>query len=94
MKVSMEIDKNFGYEKITQLVDNIPLMSSLLIFKCPMSQGTNIRYSTIKQKKRPVLDITGFFFRMSTWVREVRNLSTNAEKETRYIQYGQLLLFQ
>ena len=25
MKVSMEIDNNFGYEKITQLVDNIPL---------------------------------------------------------------------
>ena len=26
MKVSTEIDNNFGYEKITQLVDNIPLM--------------------------------------------------------------------
>jgi len=25
MKVSTEIDNNFGYEKITQLVDNIPL---------------------------------------------------------------------
>ena len=25
MKVSTEIDKNFGHEKITQLVDNIPL---------------------------------------------------------------------
>ena len=24
MKVSTEIDNNFGYEKITQLVDNIP----------------------------------------------------------------------
>jgi hypothetical protein len=40
MKVSTEIDNNFGYEKITQLVDNIPLMSSLLIFKCIMSHGT------------------------------------------------------
>jgi hypothetical protein len=28
MKVSTEIDNNFGYEKITQLVDNIPLTSS------------------------------------------------------------------
>jgi hypothetical protein len=28
MKVSTEIDNNFGYEKITQLVDNIPLISS------------------------------------------------------------------
>jgi hypothetical protein len=25
MKVSTEIDNNFGYEKITQLVENIPL---------------------------------------------------------------------
>ena len=25
MKVSTEIDNNFGHEKITQLVDNIPL---------------------------------------------------------------------
>jgi hypothetical protein len=25
MKVSTEFDNNFGYEKITQLVDNIPL---------------------------------------------------------------------
>jgi hypothetical protein len=25
MKVNTEIDNNFGYEKITQLVDNIPL---------------------------------------------------------------------
>ena len=33
MKVSTEIDINFGYEKITQLVDNIPLKYySLLIW--------------------------------------------------------------
>jgi hypothetical protein len=25
MKVSTEIDNKFGYEKITQLVDNVPL---------------------------------------------------------------------
>jgi hypothetical protein len=29
MKVSTEIDNNFGYEKITQLVDNILLNTSL-----------------------------------------------------------------
>jgi hypothetical protein len=29
MKVSTEIDNNFGYEKITQLVDNIPLNQSV-----------------------------------------------------------------
>jgi hypothetical protein len=55
----------------------------------------------LKQKKWTVLDITGFFFRMSTQVKAevrstkaVRHLRTNAEKETRYIQYGQILLFQ
>jgi hypothetical protein len=31
MKVSSEIDNNFGYEKITQLVDNIPLTSFIII---------------------------------------------------------------
>ena len=30
MKVSTEIDNNFGYEKITQLVDNIPLIFVIL----------------------------------------------------------------
>ena len=29
MKVSTEIVNNFGYEKITQLVDNIPLIKIL-----------------------------------------------------------------
>jgi hypothetical protein len=48
----------------------------------------------LKQKKQPVLDITGFFFRMSIQVKAVVRLSTHAEKETRYIQYGQILLFQ
>jgi hypothetical protein len=33
MKVSTEIDNNFGYEKITQLVDNIPLISSCNFFE-------------------------------------------------------------
>jgi hypothetical protein len=30
MKVSTEIDNHFGYEKITQLVDNIPLKEKKL----------------------------------------------------------------
>ena len=30
MKVSTEIDNNFGYEKITQLVDNIPLNTCII----------------------------------------------------------------
>jgi hypothetical protein len=33
MKVSTEIDNNFGYENNTQLVDNIPLNDINLIFK-------------------------------------------------------------
>ena len=41
MKVSTEIDNNFGYEKITQLVDNIPLkltsIALLPIQTCPIS---------------------------------------------------------
>jgi hypothetical protein len=32
MKVSTEIDNNFGYEKITQLVDNIPLRYKVDVF--------------------------------------------------------------
>jgi hypothetical protein len=32
MKVSTEIDNNFGYEKITQLVDNIPLNGPSLTY--------------------------------------------------------------
>ena len=34
MKVSTEIDNNFGYEKITQLVDNIPLTSGGQCVSC------------------------------------------------------------
>ena len=34
MKVSTEIDNNFGYEKITQLVDNIPLSKYLYLYDC------------------------------------------------------------
>ena len=48
----------------------------------------------LKQKNLPVLDITGFFFRMSTQTHHGLHLNTHAEKETRYIQYGPLLLFQ
>ena len=35
MKVSTEIDNNFGYEKITQLVDNIPLRKTVaFVYLC------------------------------------------------------------
>jgi hypothetical protein len=32
MKVSMENDNNFGYEKITIVVDNIPLSINEVLF--------------------------------------------------------------
>jgi hypothetical protein len=32
MQVITEIDNNFGYEKITQLVDNIPLKNKVQLF--------------------------------------------------------------
>jgi hypothetical protein len=35
MKVSTEIDNNFGYEKIMQLVDNIPLRKDTTLFIWP-----------------------------------------------------------
>jgi hypothetical protein len=44
MKVSTEIDYNFGYEKITQLVDNIPL-------KCLLKGGAKyLQLYTITEK--------------------------------------------
>jgi hypothetical protein len=52
-----------------------------------------VRYIIIETKEFAVLDITGFFFRMSTQVLGL-HLSIHAEKETRYIQYGPLLLLQ
>ena len=44
-----------------------------------------IGYSIIETKEVTVLGITGFFFHMST---QVKAEVTNAEKDTRYIQYG------
>jgi hypothetical protein len=43
----------------------------------------DVRYITTETKKLPVSDITGFFFR----------IYTQAEKETRYIQYGRFFWF-
>jgi hypothetical protein len=49
----------------------------------------------LKQINFRVLHITGLFFRIRTQVTHLGlHLSTHAEKETRYIQYGPLLLFQ
>jgi hypothetical protein len=54
MKVSTEIDNNFGYEKITQLVDNIPLNTSRKHVnyeedknKVPMNKPYNIQNTNI-----------------------------------------------
>ena len=47
MKVSTEIDNNFGYEKITQLVDNIPL------------NGCSFQIAGVENLK--YLDMTGWY---------------------------------
>ena len=47
MKVSTEIDNNFGYEKITQMVDNIPLRNRLNISQ------PSYRLSTYQQSYFP-----------------------------------------
>jgi hypothetical protein len=48
MKVSTEIDNNFGYEKITQLVDNIPLND--------LSSRANIRQTDIDNAVQKIAD--------------------------------------
>jgi hypothetical protein len=49
MKVSMENDNNFGYEKITIVVDNIPLTPGCIYTKmCQL-------------KKKPIQCIMGFY---------------------------------
>jgi hypothetical protein len=55
----------------------------------------------LKQKNLSVLDITGFFFRIRIQVTALvlrtsafTRVFIHAEKETGYIQYGPLLLFQ
>ena len=41
MKVSTEIDNNFGYEKITQLVDNIPLIQEIKLWALKFGIDSN-----------------------------------------------------
>ena len=49
MKVSTEIDNNFGYEKNTQLVDNIPLREDLFKgIKLHKKQNTENKLHTKK----------------------------------------------
>ena len=42
MKVSTEIDNNFGYEKITQLVDNIPSREANVSLRNSSHKAKNI----------------------------------------------------
>jgi len=78
------------------LRDKMYVWLDLFVLSYVLLYPVSIKYSTIEQKKRPVLDITGFFFRIRTHyvIKFVCHLSTNAEKESRYIQYEQLLLLQ
>ena len=47
MKVSTEIDNNFGYEKITQLVDNIPLTLNQSLKSHTLIQTVKIYFNII-----------------------------------------------
>jgi hypothetical protein len=66
-------------------------IKSVKIYAIPYTFSTTLllyKLDTLllKQKNLPVLDITATHLCL--------HLSTHAEKETRYIQYGPLLLFQ
>ena len=52
MKVSMEIDNNFGYEKITQLVDNIPLNPLKVTSTRTNLVNSTLLFFTICKKKK------------------------------------------
>jgi hypothetical protein len=57
MKVSTEIDNNFGHEKITQLVDNIPLIHTIYYTYMYISNDSNIilkyyRFYTLHAQER------------------------------------------
>jgi hypothetical protein len=56
MKVSTEIDNNFGYEKITQLVDNIPLIVTTVNKICVILQWLPFGFLVPKD-----IDIIWFF---------------------------------
>ena len=89
---------------------HIPVQMTLCCRNCLVRANRHIHvYDTVllKQKKRTVLDITGFFFRMSTQVKaEVFffRMSTQVKAEVFFfrmstqvkaeVQYGPLVLFQ
>ena len=58
MKVSTEIDNNFGYEKITQLVDNIPLINWFSINKMKANPEKFQAIAIGKQTKQQNLTFT------------------------------------
>ena len=54
MKVSTENDNNFGYTKVTILVDNIPLMTSIIGRFCHYRKYAFIDgYSKVKAIRNP-----------------------------------------
>ena len=59
MKVSTEIDNNFGHEQITQLVDNIPLKYTLTFFHTCTSRSRSLitvtEYGTALTTILPIL---------------------------------------
>jgi hypothetical protein len=56
MKVSTEIDNNFGYEKNTQLVDNIPLITDDRDFR-PQTCTNGLVFRECKHSKNIFEDV-------------------------------------
>jgi hypothetical protein len=52
MKFSTEIDNNFGYEKITQLVDNIPLKNTKVGVLIGISENGNAKNGVFRDTQK------------------------------------------
>jgi hypothetical protein len=56
VKVSTDIDNNFGYEKITQLVDNIPLRIFIYFYvSSPDAAAWILKQVSIKVEEKSYL---------------------------------------
>ena len=67
MKVSTEIDNNFGYEKITQLVDNIPLNMDLQLTRKLRRKENRLFISSVAPYKCVGKDT------IARWIKTVMN---------------------
>jgi hypothetical protein len=88
MKVSTEIDNNFGYEKITQLVDNIPLIYSFTIKSSPLALSF---YKFLTQETISTLVISPFISLFRLFIR-LLSISGRLISSSLFVS-GALLIF-